>query len=134
MKTIAKLLLVDSNHRILVLYRSSSHPNFARQPDLPGGELNKGEEAEAAVTRELKEETGLHLSKVKPKLGYKKQISSDTVHLIFLADIGTDKPEVDLSWEHGKFEWLTTDQIKEKIEVIQRDVDPYLKTVLEYLA
>jgi mutator protein MutT len=61
MKVVAKILLYNSHGRILVLRRGETHPHFPGHLDLPGGEVEAGEQVDQAVVREVREETGLHI-------------------------------------------------------------------------
>ena len=61
MKRAAKALIRDGEGKILVLYRSKTHPHLAHDIDLPGGEIEHLERLERGLSRELVEETGLAL-------------------------------------------------------------------------
>lgn len=57
MKTVAKLVIADSDDKYLLMYRSD-HPTFGIDPDLPGGTMVDDEDALETMTREVKEEAG----------------------------------------------------------------------------
>lgn len=59
MRQSAKALIRDGDGKILVLYRSATHPHLAHDIDLPGGEIDRGEMAVDGLVREIVEETTL---------------------------------------------------------------------------
>ena len=58
-KIVAKALVRSSEGLCLVLHRGNTHPRFPGHIDFPGGEVEPKETLEAAVIREIQEETGL---------------------------------------------------------------------------
>ena len=60
-KSVVKVALIDDQHRVLFLKRSKYEPKHAGEWDLPGGHLKIGEDSLVGLTREVKEETSLHI-------------------------------------------------------------------------
>ncbi len=58
---VAKIVLVDSQGRVLFLKRSNYLEKFAGEWDLPGGHLKVGEDLMAGLQREVEEETSLNI-------------------------------------------------------------------------
>ena len=61
MKKVAKLVMVDSDDKYLLMYRSD-HPTFGVDPDLPGGTLEAGETTLETMLREVEEEIGVSVN------------------------------------------------------------------------
>lgn len=102
--------------RYLVI-RSSYHGKDGKHNfwDFPKGLLDKGEKAIDAAMRESEEEVGMNnfdpLPNFKETVRYFVRHDGDKKATLkfaamFLAEAKTDK--VKLSWEHDKFEWLSS--------------------------
>lgn len=72
-KIVAKALVRSSEGLCLVLHRGNTHPRFPGHIDFPGGEVEPKETPEAAVMREIQEETGLLVDPKKLKKLFTKQ-------------------------------------------------------------
>lgn len=131
MKTVAKTLLFDQNDRVLVLYRGHTHPRYAHHADFPGGEVELGELIAEAVSREIKEETGLAVQPNTVSEVLVKEIDSQLTHVVCITKLKSSMPTVNLSWEHEGYEWLTLEQLRAK--VLPATPDDYYLTVLEYI-
>ncbi len=110
----AKLLLFDADRNVLLLQRSETHPHAALEYDLPGGEVDASDlSAEAAIVREVLEETGLVILPKDLSLVYAETLvenNESRVRLAFIARYNEKKPDVTISWEHRAFEWVTVDE------------------------
>lgn len=129
MKNVAKILLYDQDHHVLVLYRSSTHPYFPHEIDLPGGEIDGDETPAEAIVREVFEETGLTIGLHEVTL-----VNSRVTHFgrednIFIATINVTKPAVTISWEHESFDWIDVDQLPRLFHI----KDVYMMVVQSYL-
>lgn len=67
---VAKVVILDSDNKVLLLKRSNYHKKFAGELDLPGGHLKEGENLISGLKREVFEETGL---KIKNPIFFEKQ-------------------------------------------------------------
>ena len=67
---VAKVVILDSDNKVLLLKRSNYHKKFAGELDLPGGHLKEGENLISGLKREVFEETGL---KIKNPVFFEKQ-------------------------------------------------------------
>lgn len=130
MKIVAKALVVDSDNNILILYRGMTHPKFPGHPDLPGGEVESGEEWINAVAREISEETGIEINSNSLIKNMEKAYEAVT-HVLYSVVVESVKPKVNLSWEHQSYEWLNIDQIMSA--ELPSGVDVYYSDVVEYL-
>lgn len=131
MKTVAKTLLLDKNGKLLILYRSETHPRYAHHPDLPGGEVEDGESPDVAASREIQEETGLNVEASQIEVIYTKIIDDQLVHIVCAARLTTIEPDIELSWEHENYEWITLEVFKMKVP--QVGMDDYYLTVHQYV-
>jgi len=91
---------------------------------LPGGHIKLGEEAEKAIKREVKEETGLKVKKVK-FLFYQDEIIPrirwHAVVLVFICEVsGKEKPQ---KAEVERIEWFTPQEaLKLKLAFAHRKI------------
>lgn len=132
MKTVAKALLFDKNKKLLILYRGHTHPRYAHHPDLPGGEVEKGESSVEAIAREIEEETGFMVDTNLIKEVHIKAVDEQLTHVICEVTLETSEPTVNLSWEHEDSEWLTLKELRDRVRPVA--ADDYYLNVLEYIS
>ena len=130
-KIVAKALVRNSEGLYLVLYRSNSHPLFPGHIDFPGGEVEPEEIPEAAVAREIQEETGLSVNPNKLKKLFTKQYRQ-TTHILFEAKLAELDAKIALSWEHKGYRWITPEELKRLPKF--PGADPYYMDVVDYAA
>ena len=130
-KIVAKALVRSSEGLCLVLHRGNTHPRFPGHIDFPGGEVEPKETPEAAVMREIQEETGLLVDPKKMKKLFTKQYQQAT-HVLFEAKLTEPDAKVALSWEHKRYRWITPEELKSLPKF--SDADPYYTDVVDYLA
>lgn len=104
-------IIKNDNDEILIVKR---HPKSRTDPEmweLPGGKVEKGEDFDVALVREIKEETGLDA-----KIGdFCEAIQNDYMHkrtvqiMMYLKDI---EGEVEISDEHTDWMWVNIDTLK----------------------
>jgi 8-oxo-dGTP diphosphatase len=114
--SVAKALILDSKDNFLLLTRGDTHPRLAGYYDLPGGQIEPDEEPGEAVIREIVEETGLSFHRKDLRLLYSvtKLLNEKSFPtLMYLVRIDSEKPDVELSWEHSKYEWAPLDRLPE---------------------
>ena len=61
-----KAIVINKEGRMLTLFRTETAPTRPNTWDLPGGDLDFGEDATKSVIREIQEETGLSVENVRP--------------------------------------------------------------------
>jgi hypothetical protein cdivTM_02988 len=130
-KIVAKALVRNSEGLYLVLYRSNTHPLFPGHIDFPGGEVEPEETPEAAVAREIQEETGLSVNPNKLKKLFTKQYRQ-TTHILFEAKLAEPDAKVALSWEHKSYRWITPEELKSLPKF--SGADSYYTDAVDYLA
>ncbi|HEY4963281.1 MAG TPA: NUDIX hydrolase [Candidatus Saccharimonadales bacterium] len=131
MTTYAAKALIFYADKLLVLRRSSTHPHWAFQPDLPGGMIETDETPEVGLSREILEETGLDIPITKANLVYEKHIRTFDYHYIYLVRLDGDMPELNISWEHDQYSWQTINEIIEG--KYPEDLDHFFVEVVDYL-
>lgn len=130
-KVVAKALVRNSEGLYLVLYRGNTHPLFPGHIDFPGGEVEPKETPEAAVMREIQEETGLSVNPNKLKKLFAKQYRQ-TTHMLFEAKLAEPDAKVALSWEHKSYRWITPEELKSLPKF--SGADSYYTDVVDYLS
>ncbi|MDO8620489.1 MAG: NUDIX hydrolase [bacterium] len=123
-----KAILIREDGNILALRRSNTDPSRPLTWDLPGGEVEFGEDLLNSIKREIREEVGFNvetlslldcLAWVNPRgeywvaVGYFAKVPSGT--------------KVTLSFEHSEFEWIS------KEEFLTRESTFRIKRFLEKL-
>lgn len=132
MKIVAKALIRDEAGDLLLLRRGLTHPNFPKHIDFPGGEVEPDEPHIEAVRREIREETGLDIPLKNIQQVHLNQLSNDLMHVVFLASVPNNKPEIELSWEHSGFEWIPFNRFRTL--ALPEGADNYHLTVIDYLS
>ena len=130
-KIVAKALVRNSEGLYLVLHRGNTHPRFPGHIDFPGGEVEPKETPEAAVMREIQEETGLLVDPKKLKKLFTKQYQQAT-HVLFEVKLTEPDAKVALSWEHKSYRWITPEELKSLPKF--SGADSYYTDVVDYLS
>ena len=99
--------VIYSDDKLLLIKRSDYTAKHAGEWDLPGGHIEVDEPKEEALRREVKEETGLEISDVRPLRTVEKTT-------FYRAQSKGD--DVILSDEHTEYRWVSEEEIK-KLEI-----------------
>ncbi len=109
--TVSQVAVWIKDSKVLILEDAANPGRWL----IPGGRIDKEEEAEPAFRRELKEEIGLDKFEVGELLdtaiwyaGVKKTPVCSVTRFI-----STDQEEVMLSDEHASYKWITEDEIED---------------------
>jgi 8-oxo-dGTP diphosphatase len=131
MKIVAKALIKNSAGRILVLRRSVSHPLYPNHLDFPGGEVENTESGMDGVIREIAEETSLKIREDNVHLLFREEEPTGKVYVTYSATLDTHSPEIKLSWEHDKYDWMTESVLLD--QPFPEGVDDYYEMVIANL-
>lgn len=102
-----KTFVFRSDGRFLILLRTATAPSRPLTWDLPGGSLEAGEAPHEGALREIVEETGLKVDRVRP-LALEGRRDDDGRYWVTVAYTATvTNTDVQLSYEHEKFRWVT---------------------------
>lgn len=130
MKQVAKLVMIDSRGKYLLMYRSN-HPTFGDDPDIPGGMIEKGELPLEGTVREVFEEVGLTIHPADMREIYAgTEYSAHNTHNSLYVSTFQDTPKITMSWEHSAYEWLEREAFLEKAKSAN---DSYMHMVYNVL-
>jgi len=127
-------ILVSEDEKILILRRANYMKNFGGQWGFVGGSVDKKDKNnKEAIIREIKEETGIELTfneQQKMKAINKQEhenngsVVSDTEY--WLIKLETN-PDVKISREHSKYEWVDENILRSKNFKFMPDVFHYIQ-------
>lgn len=124
MKQKGATVAVIYNNQLLLLRRGTTAPWMPGRYCLPGGKIEKNEDATYAASRELSEETGISYPVDKLKT-INVSYSSGYNKTVWVAIVNSDK--VILNWEHDHYLWIPSS------ESHTLDVVPGLRTIIKTL-
>lgn len=107
-----KIILVNKNGEILILKRGMTAPSRPGYWDLPGGEVEYGENLSNSIIRETEEETGLEIKNptlldIYAKFNDRKEYWVTICYSSQVVDA-----DVRLSFEHNAFSWIKPQEFK----------------------
>lgn len=110
-----RVLVVNTDGKVLVLRRSLNDENVPGRVDFPGGGVEPGETCDAAMLRELEEEAGLQVEETGLQLVYTfTRYETDTgaavIRLLYLTHVSDQ--QVHLSHEHDAYMWQSPEEVE----------------------
>ncbi len=99
-------LVSDEEGNILLVRRSAQSKHFGRQWDLPGGKVDPGETFDAALCREVFEETGFEIEITGFAGAIEYPMPAIRVVMLFFETRPT-AGELRLSCEHDDYAWVS---------------------------
>ncbi len=121
----ATVAVINSEQKLLLLRRGSTAPWMPGRYCLPGGKIEKDEDATYAASRELSEETGISYAVDELKTLH-ISYSSGYNKTVWVAIVNSDR--VILNWEHDDYRWVSS------AESSTIDLVPGLRTTIKTLA
>ena len=112
--------IVSHKGKVLLLKRLDAKKFLPGYYDFPGGKIDPGEDPNAAILREVKEETGLTVSIVSPYYVWSDTITFEgrqeyIIEIDYVLSVKGD-PNVVLSpMEHSAYIWVDKHSIPEKM-------------------
>lgn len=109
---VMKAILYREDGRLLALRRSKTAPIRPLEWDLPGGELELGEDANEGILREIKEETALPVEDLQPLHIISRMTKSGKFGLTICYTARSLSHDVALSFEHDQFRWIPPEEFQ----------------------
>ena len=125
-----KVLIRNSDGLFLFIQKTELLQNETRKSwDIPGGRIEPDENLTVALQREVKEELAVELTEKTALINAQDIfVTAKELHVVRLTYIvDQDIAALTLSEEHQAYRWCTIE------DIIQQNVDPYLKETLELL-
>ncbi|MCK5413302.1 MAG: NUDIX hydrolase [Candidatus Pacebacteria bacterium] len=106
-----KAIIYNKQGQILILHRTSGAPSNPNSWDLPGGELDFGEDVLDGIIREIREETNLTCKDIKP-FDVESHIDENGEFWVTIAyKCHCNLGDIKLSFEHDQFQWISKKEI-----------------------
>jgi len=119
-----RALMRDAEGRYLFVRRSAQSRRQAGKWEPPGGKMDAGETLDAALEREVAEETGLRIRELHVA-GAVEREAEEVVFVEVMLEVLAEPGEVKLSDEHDAFAWVTP------AEALQLDLSPVHAAFIE---
>lgn len=98
------------NGKLLIIKRHPEDDYYPGVWDVPGGGLYKGETAMDGLRREVREEAGIEIARIRPLSTWSHgEGAGFEIGISFLAT--TDETDITLSEEHTDFAWMAPDTV-----------------------
>lgn len=98
--------------KFLTLLRGKTAPHGPLTWDLPGGDMESGEDPVESILREIEEETKLSISNIKP-FDVEAHESDNEWWVTIAYEAIAENEDVTISWEHDEYRWVTKEEFFE---------------------
>lgn len=125
-----KAFVFDKDGKFLTMRRTKTAPSNPLKWDLPGGDVEFGEDPIKSIKREIKEETGFTVKEITP-FDIEAHIDLENEYWVTVAfKAFKPKGKLLISWEHDLYKWVTIDEfLKLKISKKLRKFANNLKKI-----
>ena len=124
-----KALLKNKDGRYLFVRRNpKKYPDVGPKWDIVGGRIEIGSTLIDNLKREVKEETGLHLTSPVKLVGAQDILKSDDKHVVRLTYTGEIDGEPKIDEESLEAKWMSADDIR---TLKPEELDSYFKELLD---
>ncbi|MCX5697235.1 MAG: NUDIX domain-containing protein [Candidatus Omnitrophica bacterium] len=123
-KLATRVVINDKLGRCLLLKRSAISKSNAGKWEFPGGKVDEGESFDAAMRREVTEETGLEVSFRRVVGAIEIEMPNFKVAQIIL-EADAESGAVILSSEHDEYVWVKPQ------DLLNMDLSPYLVSFIK---
>lgn len=111
-KVSASAVVLNNEGKLLIVKRADDDDFLPGTWELPGGGVDFMEEPRVGIKRELKEECGIEVDVLHPLTEFSFVMPTEegekhTVEIIYLCQLSENSPEVNLSFEHSDYQWVT---------------------------
>ncbi len=120
-----KAILFDEEKKLLTMRRTKTAPSRPLHWDLPGGDIEMGEDLKKDIAREIKEETKLKVKNIEiiDAVGGFNDKKEFWITICYAAQ--PISKNVKLSYEHNDYRWVTVD------EFLKLKISPRIRKFIE---
>lgn len=109
-----KAIIQNEEGKILTIFRTETAPSRPNTWDLPGGEVDFGENPQDGIKREILEETGLEVEDIRPFDIEVHLFPEEGVYWLTIAyKCRAVSSKIKLSYEHNDYKWVTPGEFLE---------------------
>ena len=115
----AKAVVFNTKLRKLLILKRSVYDTDAGFWENPGGKKEVGETMEDCLKREILEETGIVVNEFEYLY---TSVNNEKTHPYFIIGyfVPTEKEDIELSFEHIEYRWVTVDEYLELVDMTIR--------------
>lgn len=132
---IAKCVLINKENKFLILKRTDYKNNGSENLwDIPGGSVDKNEDLNNAVAREVNEETQINLNSYNVFKIVSGKATQENSYIVFSLFYSKDfSGDIQLSKEHSEYKWIGVEEIKNYDFYLKEERVDQIKEFLESL-
>jgi 8-oxo-dGTP diphosphatase len=106
--------LLVQNDRVLIIKRASHESYLPAHYELPGGNVQFGEDLKECLEREFKEETNLKIKALMPYRTFSYLTEGDSKHnieIVYFVKLEDDIKNIKLDRDHVDYKWLNLEDM-----------------------